>query len=66
MRVLMSMSSENISRNPPTFSHTRREKPMLNVRGTNFCVSLNDEWAASGPPKQSVGLSSNALRSVAM
>ena len=36
MRVLMSMSSENISRNPPTFSHTRREKPMLNVRGTNF------------------------------
>ncbi len=36
MRVDMSISSENISRNPPTFSYTFRENPMLNVRGVNF------------------------------
>ena len=38
MRVLMSISSLNISRKPPTFSWTLREKPILNVRGTNFSI----------------------------
>ena len=38
MRVLMSISSLNISRKPPVFSNTLREKPMLNVRGTNFSM----------------------------
>ncbi len=36
MRVLISMSSENISLKPPTLLYTSLEKPMLNVLGTNF------------------------------